>query len=154
MWDDYWNNSNNYYLFFTKGKDYKVWFIPYDYDNTLGTSANCGVQSDSGRQDPYNWGSDSRPLTTKILKNPVWKIKYKQYLQELCGEGGLFYYTASANRIKVWQENIKYYVSNDTKEDNKMADRPASWSNHTEYRLLDAGDNNFFKVKSSVVAGM
>ncbi|MBP5332662.1 MAG: CotH kinase family protein [Bacteroidales bacterium] len=154
MWDDYWNNSNNYYLYFTPGDNYKVWFIPYDYDNTLGTSVNCGVQTDSGRQDPYNWGATSRPLVTKILRNNVWKIMYKQYLQELCAEGGLFSYTSSAARIRTWQESIKYYVQNDTKEDNKMADRPATWSNHTEYRLLEDGDNNFFRVKASVVSGM
>lgn len=154
MWDDYWNNSNNFYLYFTKGTDYKVWFIPYDYDNTLGTSSNCGVQSDSGRQDPYKWGLDSRPLMTKILKNPVWKLLYKQYLQELCLEGGLFSYSSSYDRILSWQESIRYNVSNDTGEDMKIYDRTASWSNHSEYRLLDGGSNNFFKVKASVVEGM
>lgn len=154
MWDDYWNNSNNYYLYFTKGNNYQVWFIPYDYDNTLGTSTNCGVQSDSGRQDPFQWGTTSRPLLTKILQNPVWKLMYKQYLQELCGEGGEFNYFSSYQRIKDWQESIQFYVSNDTGEDMKIYDRPASWSNHSEYRLLDSGTNNFFRVKASVVEGM
>ena len=50
MWDDYWNNSNNYYFYFNpKGQ---FFFIPYDYDNTLGTSMDCGVIQDSGRKDP------------------------------------------------------------------------------------------------------
>ena len=37
MWDDLWNNGNNYYLYFTTSDkyDYKVFMIPYDYDNTL-----------------------------------------------------------------------------------------------------------------------
>ena len=35
MWDDYWSNSNNFYFYFDS--DNKFYFIPYDYDNTLGT---------------------------------------------------------------------------------------------------------------------
>ena len=37
MWDDYWNNANNYYLYFNSKdlNDYKFFFIPFDYDNTL-----------------------------------------------------------------------------------------------------------------------
>lgn len=154
MWDDYWNNTNNYYLYIGPGDDYKVWFIPYDYDNTLGTTASCGVQSDAGRQDPYKWGSDKNPLMTKILKNSAWKAKYKQYLQQLCQDGGLFSYKQSVSRIRAWQNSVKPYVSNDTGEDMAISDRPASWSNHGEYRLLEDSQNNFFKVKAGVVGKM
>jgi len=35
-----------------------------------------------------------------------------------------------------------------------LADRPASWGNHGEYRLLAPGANNFFQVKSAAVAAM
>lgn len=40
MDDDYWGNANNYYLYFDTGKSGtgKVYFIPFDYDNTLGGS--------------------------------------------------------------------------------------------------------------------
>lgn len=155
MWDDYWNNSNNYYLYFnsTDRENYQVFFIPYDYDNTLGTSSHCGVQSDAGRQDPYHWGPDDNPLMGKILKNSAWKALYRQYLQELCA--GAFNYSASAERIKTWQKLVSPYVNNDTGEDTKIEDRPASWGNHGEYRLLSDNPNtNFFLVKSSVVTGM
>jgi hypothetical protein len=154
MWDDYWNNTNNYYLYIGPGDDYKVWFIPYDYDNTLGTSAACGVQSDAGRQDPYKWGSDKNPLMTKILKNSAWKTRYKQYLQQLCQDGGLFSYRQSVSRIRAWQTAVRPYVSNDTGEDMAISDRPASWGNHGEYRLLEDSPNNFFKVKAGVVEKM
>ena len=156
MWDDYWNNCNNYYLYILagEGNDYKVWFIPYDYDNTLGTSLACGVQKDSGRQDPWKWGQDYTPLMTKILKNSEWRAKYKQYLQQLCREGGDFYYRNSIARIRVWQNSIAPFVSNDTKEDMTIVDKPASWGNHPEYRIMDEGTNNFFKVKASVINGM
>ena len=54
MWDDMWNNGNNYYLYFNSldKLNYKVFFIPYDYDNTLGTS-NC---YDPAKQNPTQWG--------------------------------------------------------------------------------------------------
>lgn len=157
MWDDYWNNSNNYYLYFnsTDSGKYRVFFIPYDYDNTLGTSAWCGVQGDSGRQDPLNWGHDDYPLMTKVLANSEWKEKYKGYLRELCAQGGLFYWSNSDTRIKAWQKSIRDFVSNDTGEDMSINDQPAFWGNHYEYRIMDTGSsNNFFKVKASSVAAM
>lgn len=49
MWDDYWSNSNNYYFYFDAAG--KFYFIPYDYDNTLGTSL---LMANSGIQDPLS----------------------------------------------------------------------------------------------------
>jgi hypothetical protein len=31
---------------------------------------------------------------------------------------------------------------------------PASWSTHREYRLMDKGSNNFFKVKAEAIRKM
>lgn len=150
MWDDYWNNCNNYYLYFDSSDkyDYHFWFIPYDYDNTLGTSQGM----DAGRQNPLHWGNDGNPLIAKILSYPEWKAKYIGYLKELCA--GDFSYAASLARIRAWQALVAPYVSNDTGEDMVIEDRPASWGNHPEYRLLQDGTNNFFRVKASVVAGL
>lgn len=147
MWDDYWNNSNNFYFYFNSAG--KFFFIPYDYDNTLGTSLNCGVQSDAGRQDPLNWGQSKNPLIVKLLQKPEWKALYVSYLKELCA--GDFKADVSMARIKEWHRSIEKYVSNDTGEDMKIEDRPASWGNHHEYRILSDGTNNFFKVKASVI---
>lgn len=147
MWDDYWNNTNNYYFYFNPAG--KFFFIPYDYDNTLGTSQNCGAQSDAGRQDPLRWGSDDNPLMVKLLQKPEWKALYVSYLKELCA--GDFKADASMARIKEWHKVIGPYVSNDTGEDMEIKDRPASWGNHGEYRILSDGSNNFFKVKAGVV---
>jgi len=154
MWDDYWNNKNNYYLYFnSKDKyEYQFYFIPYDYDNTLGTTTNCGVQSDAGRQDPYNWGSTENLLIYRLLKFDDFRTIYRNALLELVGEENeLFYYTASIGRIKTWQALVRPYLDNDTDEDETIEDRPASWGNHSEYRLLDEGPNNFFKVKTSSI---
>jgi spore coat protein CotH len=156
MWDDFWNNGNNYYLYFnsTDLYDYQVFFLPYDYDNTLGTSSHCGVQSDSGRQDPYNWG-DSGILMERLMKFDDFRTMYKNALMELADPAnGLLDMDASVARVKEWQNKISPYISNDTGEDMSIYDKPANWGNHGEYRLMDKGSNNFFKVKTETIRKM
>lgn len=156
MWDDYWNHSNNYYLYFnsTDKENYKVFLIPFDYDNTLGTSHNCGIQGDSGTQDPLNWGdTNSSPLIGKILQFDDYRKIYVKALNELCSPSkDLFYYEASHARIQQWHNMIWSYVSNDTGEDCEIRDRPAGWGNNHDYRILDPNSPmNFFKVKASSI---
>jgi hypothetical protein len=154
MWDDYWNNSNNYYLYFNKdgNEGYKLFFIPYDYDNSLGTTNHCGVQSDAGRHDPLAWGDGNKnPLVAKILQFADYRDMYVEYLNELIDPSrGLFDFNSSYGRITSWQSRIAPYVSNDTGEDMEIKDRPAGWSSHGEYRLLK-NDNNFFTIKASSI---
>ena len=156
MWDDYWNNTNNFYIYFnsTDPTNYKFYLIPYDYDNTLGTSHNCGVQNDSGRHDALKWGnSDVSPLLAKILQFDDYKKIYVDALKELCSSNGEFYYTKSIARIKAWHAMIGDYVVNDTGEDTKIKDCPAGWGNHSEYRLWESDDTNtnFFRVKAAAI---
>lgn len=149
MWDDYWGNSNNFYLYFNASG--KFFFIPYDYDNTLGTSLIVG---NSGTQDPTNWGKDINPIVKKILSIPAYRSAYISYLNELANPNkDLFAFERSVPRIARWQSMVSRYVANDTKEDNTIEDRPASWGNCGFYRLL-SGDGagggaeaNFFKTK-------
>ena len=154
MWDDYWGNANNFYLYFTTTDpaSYKVFMIPYDYDNTLGTSH---LVSDSGRQDPYNWGRGDAALIIKILQNKTWRAQYRKYLRELCLDKGLCSPAVAQDRIRTWQSSISSFVSNDTGQDMSIEDRPASWGNHGEYRLLSGGSSaNWFEVKAAAVAAM
>ena len=154
MWDDYWNNANNYYIYFNNKEltGYKFFFIPYDYDNTLGTSLHCGVQSDAGRQDPLHWGNDNNRLIARILKFNDFKAKYVAYLKELVdAKNALMDRTSSQARIRSWQQRIEQYVDNDTGEDTVIEDKPASWGNHDEYNLLKNNSDNFFTVKASSI---
>ena len=156
MWDDYWNNKNNFYIYFNSSdkNNYKFFFIPYDYDNTLGTSHNCGVQSDSGRQDPLNWGNTNEsPLIGKILEFDDYRKIYVEALNELIDPANnLFYYQHSISRINGWHSMIRDYVDNDTEEDCEIKDRPAGWGNIYDYRILDEGSSmNFFKVKAQSI---
>ena len=154
MWDDYWNNANNYYIYFndrgTAG--YKFYFIPYDYDNTLGTSLRCGVQDDAGRQNPLNWGNDNNRLIARILKFNDFKAKYVAYLKELVdAKYALMDRQSAQARIRSWQRRIEQYVNNDTGEDTVIEDKPASWGNHSEYTILKNGNDNFFTVKAATI---
>lgn len=143
MWDDYWCNKNNYYFYFDSSG--KFYFIPFDYDNTLGTSL---IMKDAGRQDVTKWGSSSNPLVLKIISIPEYRTLYIQYLNELSSSNNdLFNADKSIPRILNWQNKIKDFVNNDTKEDTEILDKPASWGNCSFYRIMDA-NNNFFRIKA------
>ncbi len=150
MWDDYWCGQNNYYIYFNSSSttDYRFFFIPYDYDNTLGTS---GGGIDAGRQNPLEWGDKSRKLILKLLEFDDWRAIYLNALRELCAGDELFALEGSLRRIAKWHTLISPYIANDTGEDMSIYDEPALWGNHPEYRLLDRGANNFFRVKAASI---
>ena len=153
MWDDHWGNGNNFYLYFnnTDPYSYKVFLLPYDYDNTLGTS---NIVADAGRQDPYRWGS-SGILMERLMKFDDFKAIYRDALKELVDPANaLFHEDASVPRIKAWQNAISPYISNDTGEDMSIYDAPASWGNCYFYRLMETGSNNFFRVKTETINNM
>jgi len=150
MWDDYWaNNGNNYYLYFDdKGKGY---FIPFDYDNTLGTSLIVG---NSGYQDIFNWGENNAILIKRILSIKEFKTKYAQYISELINPSNDYFDPEkSIERIKKWQNMIKPYIANDTGEDMELIDKPAKWANCHFYKILTGDENgsyheaNYFKTR-------
>lgn len=154
MWDDYWANGNNFYFYFNgTGKGY---FIPYDYDNTLGTS----LFFNAGTQDLLRWGNMAeRPLITKLLDIERWRDYYKAGLKELADSSKSFFYvTGSQQRISDWQNFVQPYVSNDTGEDMVIDDYPAWWGNAPFYRLFGGNDEggangpaNFFTTKQKQV---
>ncbi len=144
MWDDYWKHANNYYFYMDRSG--KFWFIPYDYDNTLGTSL---LMSNSGTQNLLSWGSSSNPLISKIISISEYRTKYINYLKELnAATNDLFYVDKSEARIKKWHKLISNHIVNDTDEDMELKDVPASWGNCPQYRLLGPS-NNFFSIRGS-----
>ena len=157
MWDDYWNNANNFYVYFngTGLTGYKFFFIPYDYDNTLGTSLRCGNQEDAGRQNPLRWGVDNNPLIARILKFDDFKAIYVKHLKFLVAAGNAMMDRATAQaRIRSWQNKIADYIDNDTGEDTFIEDKPASWGNHSEYNLLKSNSDNFFTAKAASITSL
>lgn len=149
MWDDHWNNGNNYYLYFNSldKYKYKIFFIPYDYDNTLGTSNAY----DSAKQNPLNWG-DKGLLMERMMEYDEFKKIYVDELKRLVNPAnGLMDQPTASRRILDWQAKIKNYIVNDTGEDMEIADRPASWGSIGNYRLTTPGNNNFFTVKAETI---
>ena len=153
-WDDYWNHANNYYMYFSVKHltGYKFFFIPYDYDSTLGTCSNAGAQSDSGRQDPLYWGVPSNPLIYRIIQFDDFKAIYVKYLLEAVDERYALMDRESAQaRINAWYARISPYISNDTNWEMTIQDKPASFSVHGEYNLMNDDDNNYFTVKAATI---
>lgn len=144
MWDDYWNNQNNFYFYFDAAG--RFYFIPFDYDNTLGTSL---IMDDSGRRDLLNWGNSRHPLVVRLLEIPEFQLLYTGYLHELCDPANdLFHHDRSVTRIRKWHTLIENHIANDTGEDMEISDRPAEWGNCGFYRLLEP-DNNYFKIRAA-----
>ena len=91
----------------------------------------------------------------RLMKFEDFRQMYKDALMELTDPANaLFHMDASVPRIQAWQNLIRPYVSNDTGEDMTIKDKPASWGNHHEYRLMDTGNDNFFRVKTETVSKM
>ena len=148
MWDDMWNNGNNYYLYFnsTDLYDYKVFLLPYDYDNSLGTANGY----DPAKQDPYNWG-DKGILMERMMEYEEFRNIYRDELKRLVNPTyGLMNQAAATQRIIDWQTKIQNYISNDTGEDMEIKDRPASWGKVGDYRLMSTS-NNYFTVKAETI---
>ena len=148
MWDDMWNNGNNYYLYFTTSHitDYKFFFIPYDYDNTLGTANGY----DPAKQDPYNWGNKGI-LMERMMEYEEFRNIYRDELKRLVDPAyGLMDTESARQRILDWQAKIKDYIANDTGEDMEIKDRPASWGQVGDYRLMDTS-NNYFTEKARTI---
>ena len=109
MWDDYWSNYNNYYLYFDGSG--KCFFIPYDYDNCMGV--DWGDQmSNPATKDPLKWGDhndeSNTPLVSKILAISKYKEQYKKYLKELIDPNKAYFdATKSKSRINGWYDLIR-----------------------------------------------
>lgn len=150
MWDDYWNNYNNYYFYFnTKDKNnYEFFFIPYDYDESLGRTSVCGVQKDAVTHNPLSWGRPENNLISKIISIPKYREIYVNALHELSDPSlGMLDYSSSVQRISKWHNLIHSYVSNDTCEDMVIEDLPGKYSAQQDYRLWETSGVNYFDVK-------
>ena len=152
MDDDYWNNTNNYYFYFDKKG--KCYFIPYDYDNILGT--NCS--SDTATRNPLEWGENGYevPLIEKLLSVPEYKQMYVDYLLELSEETS--FVTGSQDEI----QRLQALVENDVYSDDltyyntypSISDDTAHWcSNYGKYKLLSGDEQtNYFMAKAKSIA--
>jgi spore coat protein CotH len=153
MWDDYWNRGTNYYLYFnsTDQEKYEVFFIPFDYEMSLGNGRSA-VMSDPGRQDPYNWGKTANTLMVRLMQNPEFKAIYREALLELTlPEAFLLDYEISSAIVNDFMYQASFHSSNDTGINLGTKDMTAPWSTHQEYRIAAPDDNNFFKIRAEAI---
>ena len=151
MWDDYWVNKNNFYFYFDENG--KAYFIPYDYDNILGTN---GCNTDAGVQNPLSWGKlndGDHPLIQKILQVPKYMEAYKKYLDEYSNENSYFDDDNSIAQITKWHNMFKDYIaSEDLAYYSKLEDKPASWGTpYVPYTVYTPGRMNFFTVRQKAI---
>ena len=155
MWDDYWSNYNNYYLYFDGTG--KAFFIPYDYDNTLGVT-NSGLMLDPGRKNPLEWGktgADDAPLTNKILAIKKYNDQYKEYLRELIDpKNDLFDANRSEARIEKWYEQIEAGSDKNLYDVSYRKGRSdwdiTKWYSSSLY-MLNGDSKNYFKVRTTAI---
>lgn len=86
MWDDYWQNANNYYLYYRKS-DKRWLFIPYDYDRAFTKAC--------GRASFHGWGDGAcykdlpsvRPvLIEKVMAVQENRALYRDYIRLLASD--------------------------------------------------------------------
>lgn len=154
MWDDYWRNSNNYYLYFDGTG--KAFFIPYDYDNTLGVT-NDGLMQNPAEQDPLNWGKgNTAPLVTKILAISEYKEKYKEYLKELIEPSKEYFdIDSSKTRINSWYDLIRSSAVGYDASTSFDKDGESNWNLKEgipsgKYSLLSSS-NNYFYLRANAI---
>ena len=107
------------------------------------------------KHDPFKWGNKGI-LIERLMKYESCRAVYKKELLRMIDpELGFMDYKSATDRISRWHSRIKNYVSNDTGDGMTIEDKTASWSSHTEYRILDPNPNyNFFKVKAQVIRAL
>lgn len=82
-WDNYGVNQNNYYLYDNPG-DGKFYYIPYDLDNTLGID---WFDVNWAEWNVYQWYTDSRPLTKRIMEVKNFRNEFTTILNQLLQTG-------------------------------------------------------------------
>lgn len=132
MDDDYWANANNWYAYFDAND--KFWWIPYDYDNTIGHSIKHNPEPYD--RSPFEWHLTAengkapleygkRPLIEKMLEIPEFKAIYRKWLLQISGDSYTLY---AMSRLHGWQDKIRGYVgSTDLVWDNDTYDTVAPW---------------------------
>lgn len=111
MDDDYWGNGNNYYLYFdtaTKKSTGKVYFIPFDFDNTLG----CSIHQGGLTNNPLNWGLDeNRPLMDKLLMVPEYQKRFKELLLEVSSKDSFWNFEDCKEQFLYWKKMVEPYLA-------------------------------------------
>lgn len=153
MWDDYWNNANNYYLYFdsTSPDTYKVYLIPHDYEMSLGNSSS--LMQDPSAQDPFAWGKNRNPLIARILAIEEFRVLYSDMILNLLMSGNyLFYHYEAIDMIKDLMSEVEPFTPNDTGLNMEPVDKPGPKSSNKTFLLTEDGRNCFFYKRGNALS--
>ena len=149
MDDDYWGNANNYYLYFDTGSKGtgKVYFIPFDYDNSLG----CSIFNGGFKQDPLTWGrGKKRPLMDKLLKVPEYKAKFSKLLLQVSAEDSYWNFNDCSKQFLYWKDLVSPYLNSKDLEGHIAV---KAWNDYTwqpgGYSLTNSQNNIFDATRES-----
>lgn len=148
-WDGFWGNANNY-MFYIDEQEI-IHFIPFDTDNTLGTSA---IVRDSGEQSTVQFGvsDNTPPLITKVLAIDDFLGEFLRNTQILVTAQGLMNESDSLAYINKIHALIENDLDNVTDQQEQIEDRPASWGNQSNYRLFELNTGkNWYATKQAAV---
>ncbi|TAA45208.1 CotH kinase family protein [Corallincola spongiicola] len=148
-WDGFWGNGNNYFIYIDESE--VMHFVPYDTDNTLGTSL---LVSDSGERDPLVFAppADAPLLVRKILAIDRYMDEYKTYIEALVTDSGLMVEGDSVQWIATVHQLIEADVANATGDNQIIADRPAYWGNQSNYRIYETNSGkNWYSTRRNAV---
>ena len=154
MDDDYWGNANNFYLYFDTGKKGtgKLYFIPFDYDNTLG----CSIHEGGFKQNPLEWGrGENRPLMDRMLLVPEFKQKFVDYLLEVSAEDSYWNFERCSQQFLYWKTMLEPYA-NSSDLDWHLGDRYfGDWPwQPSGYSLINESNNIFDATRDAIVRNL
>ncbi|KAA3620088.1 MAG: T9SS C-terminal target domain-containing protein [Calditrichaeota bacterium] len=134
MWDDYWFNKNNYYLYHNLHSD-KFEFVPYDYDNTYGIDWS---NIDWAARNIYAFGRMKNPeeprlLVERILGVPAYKNLYSQFIDEFIN--GIFKKEEQDIYFQTWRNATELFVQIDPFY---SLDYQYTFNNHWQNALTEA----------------
>jgi len=154
MDDDYWGNANNFYLYFDTGKKGtgKLYFIPFDYDNTLG----CSIREGGFNQDPLKWGrGQNRPLMDRMLLVPEFKQKFIELLKEVSAEDSYWNFERCSQQFLAWKSMLEPYAASPDLHD-KISQK--YWGDYTwqpgGYSLTNYSNNIFDATRNAIYSNL
>jgi len=154
MDDDYWGNANNFYLYFDTGKKGtgKLYFIPFDYDNTLG----CSIHEGGFNQDPLKWGrGQKRPLMDRMLLVPGFKQKFIELLKEVSAEDSYWNFERCSQQFLAWKAMLEPYAASPDLHD-KISQK--YWGDYTwqpgRYSLTNYSNNIYDATRNAIYSNL
>lgn len=148
-WDGFWGNNNNFMFYIDESA--VLHFIPFDTDNAMGTSL---LVEDVGEQNPFEFGRQSTTplLITKIMAVDKYRQEYAGYIRALVERSDLLNQEYAVEWIANAHGLIEDHLDNVTGEHTEIADKPASWSNQSDYRLFDfSSGRSFYATRETAV---